>query len=351
MKTPVTTSQVDTAKQKEEAIELPKVLRPPKKINILNNKISLILIAVIIFTAGIVVGKYKGIPFFVTEGEYAIGIFVGDSPFSLVPHPEASNPIISSGDITDISAKFVADPFMVQEEGVWYLFFEILNNETNQGDIGLSTSFDGVNWTYQQVVLDEPFHLSYPLVFKWQDEYYMVPESNEDYAVKLYKAQQFPFTWQFEKNLIRGNYRDPTIFRFNDHWWVFVTERYDVLHLYFSDELDGIWKRHPESPIVLMDANNSRSGGRVLAFNDTLIRVSQDCYPYYGMEVNAFLITELTTEKYHEVPYLGNPLLKGSGKGWNAERMHHMDAHQVKENLWIACVDGWRRKTRFDLRF
>jgi hypothetical protein len=37
-----------------------------------------------------------------------------------------------------------------------------------EGEIGLATSEDGLKWDYKQVVLNEPFHLSYPYVFEWQ---------------------------------------------------------------------------------------------------------------------------------------------------------------------------------------
>ena len=34
------------------------------------------------------------------------------------------------------------------------------------------------------------------------------------------------------------------------------------------------------------------------------------------------------------------PVVKASSKGWNAEAMHHVDAHQIGRNRWIAAVDA-----------
>jgi hypothetical protein len=34
------------------------------------------------------------------------------------------------------------------------------------------------------------------------------------------------------------------------------------------------------------------------------------------------------------------PLVKASGSGWNAEAMHHVDAHQIAKGRWIAAVDA-----------
>jgi len=36
-----------------------------------------------------------------------------------------------------------------------------------------------------------------------------------------------------------------------------------------------------------------------------------------------------------------NPILKASGVGWNKDGMHHIDLHQVEQDKWIACVDGF----------
>ena len=140
-------------------------------------------------------------------------------------------------------------------------------HQTNQGDIGLATSNDGLSWTYKQVVLDEPFHLSYPYVFKWKNDYYMLPESRQAKSVRLYKAVDFPTKWSFVGTLLNGSYGDPSIFRYAGRWWIFSEtspKRYDILRLYYADDLMGPWTEHPESPIIMGDANIARPGGRVL---------------------------------------------------------------------------------------
>ena len=105
--------------------------------------------------------------------------FVTVKPFNLIEPSNIVNPILTASDIDDINATYVADPFLFFENDIWYMFFEVFNENTNQGDIALATSNDGFHWTYQQVVLDESFHLSYPYVFKWQNDYYMMPETGK----------------------------------------------------------------------------------------------------------------------------------------------------------------------------
>ena len=65
--------------------------------------------------------------------------------------------------------RFLADPFFIKEKDTFYLFFEH-QKITDNAEIALLTSPDGINYTYKGTVLDEPFHLSYPNVFKHKNE-------------------------------------------------------------------------------------------------------------------------------------------------------------------------------------
>ncbi len=75
---------------------------------------------------------------------WSIGIYTGASPFDLQPSAEIRNPVLTRESITDAKASFVADPFMIRG----HMFFEVLNHESNKGEIGLATSSDGRGWKY-----------------------------------------------------------------------------------------------------------------------------------------------------------------------------------------------------------
>jgi len=277
-------------------------------------------------------------------GPWSIGIYEGSTPFNLADPDDISNPVLTGKDVMDGDASFVADPFMLFKNGKYSMFFEVFNREANQGDIGYAESTDGKQWEYRKVIIDETFHLSYPYVFEWEDDTYLIPESSMDLSVRLYKAVSFPEKWEYVGNLLSGSrYVDPSIFRHNDQWWLFVsTPECDVLNLYSSSELLGEWKPHPMNPIVECDKNIARPGGRVLTHNDRLYRVTQDDSPRYGTQVFAFEITELTEQSYAEILVSGPPLVTMTGKGWNAAGMHHVDLHQMGDK-WMAVVDGRNR--------
>ena len=274
-------------------------------------------------------------------GPWSIGLYSGTEAFGLSDATAVSNPIITWQDVNDIEAEFVADPFFVLEAGKYYLFFEVLNRSTNLGDIAYATSADGIHWEYQKVILDEGFHLSYPYVFKWENEYYMIPETHEDLSVRLYKAAAFPEKWEHIGNLLEGyHFTDASIFRYDDKWWLFVSNTHnDVLNLYYSDDLLTGWLSHPSNPVMKLNQHLSRPAGRVVVDGDKVYRFAQDDFPSYGIHVYAFEVTELTETTYQEKMVMEEPFLFPTGTGWNAAGMHHIDLQKIGEQ-WIATVDG-----------
>ena len=320
-------------------------------------RINLVLLTIAFVTGiiyGIVINKYQFFPYEIIKiakhriqkdlkisGPWSIGIYEGSTPFDLAAPEDISNPVLTGKDVVDIDAAFVADPFMVFKDRKYFMFFEVLNRETGQGDIAYAESVDGREWNYRKVVIDEKFHLSYPYVFEWDNSYYLIPESNEDFSVRLYKATKFPEKWEYVSNLLSGyGYVDPSIFRYEDNWWMFVsTGKDNVLNLYFSEDLLTGWRPHPMNPVVKLDKHFSRPGGRVIVYEDKLYRLTQDDEPSYGIQVFAFEITELSETSYADKLASKKPIVTKTGIGWNAAGMHHVDPHKI-ENKWISVVDG-----------
>ncbi len=282
---------------------------------------------------------------------YSIGTVWGKQPLRLYEKQQTKNPVLDAGDIDDVDALFVADPFMIHENNSWYMFFEVFNKQSGQGDIGLAKSADGIDWEYQKIVLDEAFHLSYPHVFVADEQYYMIPETNVVNEIRLYKSTDFPFSWHHDSTLIRGRpFADSTILKYKDHWWIFTTtdpQGMSTLRLYHAKELRGPWSEHPSSPIIQGDANIARPAGKILVYKNVLFRVSQDDWPTYGNRVRIFQIDTLTRTDYDEHELEGMPLIEVEGAeetsatpAWRADGFHQLDLHQVGENQWFGCIDG-----------
>jgi hypothetical protein len=275
---------------------------------------------------------------------WSIGILGGDTLSDLKTIPGVAMPAISAKNVSDVPAEFVADPFMIKADGAWNMFFEVMNSETGKGEIGLATSKNGLQWEYQRIVLSEPFHLSYPYVFSHGREYFMIPESFQDKAMRLYRADPFPFKWSYVATLLDGPWVDSSIFFFGDRWWVFtnpVAPANQILELFHADDISGPWRRHAMSPLIINNNRIARGGGRVIMLGGKPIRFAQDCDPFYGTAVRAFEISVLTTSNYVERELEFSPVLSAGSELWRQQGMHHIDPHFV-DGRWLASVDGWR---------
>ncbi|MCP4549907.1 MAG: T9SS type A sorting domain-containing protein [bacterium] len=257
-----------------------------------------------------------------------------------------SNPVLTKFDVDDHdSISFVADPFLFHEDGIWYMFFEI-KPYTDGGMISVATSPDGLEWTYDRIVLWDVTHLSYPFVFKWDGMYYMLPDHYPQEFVRLYRAtpEQFPYQWEKVADILTGRiFADSSIFRYDDLWWILTSNTSAThLYLYYSHDLTDpeAWVEHPMSPVRSSDPARIRCGGRPLVLaNERIIRFTQDCSEVYGLQVRALEIDRLDTENYEEHELPESPILQPTGSGWNGTRMHQIDPWWIGDR-WLCATDG-----------
>lgn len=277
--------------------------------------------------------------------EFAVSVVETDSLFAIGRAAgKWPRPRITADDVTDVPARFVADPFLwPAPEGGWLLFFEILNAANERGEIGLSFSPDGRTWTYRGVVLREPFHLSYPLVFAWDGAHYMLPETYQDGAIQLYRADPFPETWRPIARLVEEPLVDSTLFRHDGRWWLFgSTTDNRRLHLYHAEHLETGWVEHPASPVLRNDRVRARMGGRVFEKDGRLFRVAQDCLPRYGFQVRLLEIQTLTTDTYVEREIEQSPVLSPHHLPWADWGTHHFDPwFRSAQADWLTAIDGY----------
>jgi hypothetical protein len=281
----------------------------------------------------------------ITPGNwFAIGMFAGTSPLDLSPAPGIQNPVITYRHVTDAPAIFVADPFMVQNAGRWYMFLEVMNDLGYKGEISVATSANGLDWRYEGIVLTASCSLSYPYVFRWQGDYYMLPEMSPQDHLCLYKAESFPSGWRLAATFLEGNpIADASIFHWQGYWYILACsnpEGNDTLSLFHASSPLGPWKEHPRSPVIAGDPRAARPGGRVVEWGGGLVRFAQDCVPRYGMALRAFRITHLTPGEYAEEPIGRSPIQRAEADAWNSRAMHHVDSHLLPDGTWLAAVDG-----------
>ena len=204
--------------------------------------------------------------------------------------------------------RFYADPFLVERNGRNYLFFEDYRFSSQKGLISCCELDAEGNCSKPRVVLERKYHLSYPFLFHWQGEIYMIPETRANSTIEMYRASDFPYSWTHETVLMSGvAATDSTLLHHGDKWWLFTAGVLDhvsldqTLCLFFANSPLGPWTAHPKNPIV-SDICRARPAGCLYFDNGQLIRPGQDCSKGYGYAVQLHQVDVLSETDYQETP-------------------------------------------------
>lgn len=204
--------------------------------------------------------------------------------------------------------RFWADPFVVEHAGEQYVFFEELVYARGIGHLAYMKLKPDGSYSKPVTILEKPYHLSYPFVFKHLGQYYMIPETAGNHTVEVYRCEEFPHRWVFEKNLMEGvEAYDATLLDHEGRWWMFVSMRQhqrcspsEALYLFYADDpLSTQWQPHPQNPVVA-SAAHARPAGRIFVEAGKLYRPSQNCAGVYGRGLNVNLIKQLNVQTYSE---------------------------------------------------
>jgi len=175
--------------------------------------------------------------------------------------------------------KFIADPFGIFYNDELHIIYEDFLFHERIGKTA-ALQFENNQFKDNGIVIDEPFHMSYPFVFEQEGAVYCIPETYQANQVRLYKALEFPKKWKLEKVLI-DNYAgiDNTLFFHDGLWWMFSTDKNDGVHynlkLHFADNVFGNWQPHPKNP-VKTDIRCARPAGNIFVHNGEIFRPSMD---------------------------------------------------------------------------
>ncbi|XP_054785479.1 glucosamine inositolphosphorylceramide transferase 1-like [Prosopis cineraria] len=300
------------------------------------------------------------------EGSWSIGIFYGDSPFSLKPIEAVNvwknetaawpvaNPVVTCASLSDagFQSNFVADPFLFIQGGTFFLFYETKNSITLQGDIGVAKSTDeGVTWQQLGIALNEDWHLSYPYVFEYLGQIYMMPDSSTKGELRVYRALNFPLQWKLEKVIMRKPLVNSLIINHDGRYWLFGSDysgfginKNGQLEIWHSSSPLGPWIPHQKSPLYNIDKSmRAHNAGRPFFYRGNLFRIGQDSSKMYGSRVRIFKIEVLTSEEYKEIEVPFNFVEPEKGRNaWNGARHHHLDVQQLPSGGWVAVMDGDR---------
>ena len=96
-----------------------------------------------------------------------------------------------------------ADPILQEYNNQIYLFVEKYDIKNKKGRIAYSKYENGEFKTTIDII-EEPFHMSFPMTFMWNGKMYMIPETSADKSIRLYESDSFPDKWNLKKRFKIG---------------------------------------------------------------------------------------------------------------------------------------------------
>jgi hypothetical protein len=202
-----------------------------------------------------------------------------------------------------------ADPFPVEADGGYHVFLEVVDRARRHGSIAVSRLSREGRFEAPEIVLEAPYHLSYPFVFQWRGQWFLMPESSNAERIEVFAARRFPYDWTLEAvlfNPVRAV--DSTLVEVEGRWWLFTNQsahpqlrNYDELYAYHGPTPFGPWTPHRRNP-VKSDARSARGAGRFIWNGTTLFRPAQDASRRYGSAIAICRIDELSPDRFRETP-------------------------------------------------
>ncbi len=214
----------------------------------------------------------------------------------------------NSVDIVPPQNRYWADPFLLEKNGAMFVFFEDYSYAGRRGHISVG-KIDDAGFSFIGPALRADYHLSYPFIFEHDGALFMLPETSQSQRVEVWRSVDFPCKWEQCATALEGTATaDSALLNHHGEWWLFTNVTNDSygdhcaeLHLFRADgPMLRTLEPHPLNPVVI-DARTARGGGRILALDDRLYRLSQDnSHGTYGYGLNVMEITRLDMGGYSE---------------------------------------------------
>ena len=203
--------------------------------------------------------------------------------------------------------RFFADPFILSvDDKVIKVLVEDFPYYKKRGIITLLTvdrkTYELID---KKVVLDQPFHMSYPFIMrKANGEVWVAPEASQSGSLYYYSINPVTLMLENQNVLLSEPLLDSTVVEYDGRWWLFCTKRGNAsnsdLFVYYADSPEGPWMAHANNPVVHNSAM-ARPAGYMVKVGDDLYRVIQKCDKRYGEAVNVSKVTKLSTTEFEEI--------------------------------------------------
>jgi hypothetical protein len=203
--------------------------------------------------------------------------------------------------------EFWADPFYFPYNNKDYCFFERYFYSTKKGELACA-EIKNEKLINIKTILKKKYHLSFPNIFKYKKQIFLVPETHENKRLEIYICKKFPNKWNLYSTAFEGEtICDPLILFKNKKLWLFINKtKKNLLNLnkdLYIYQLESLKLKsiisHKKNPVI-SNLDGGRNAAQNFFYNKSNIRISQNCKNLYGESINISRITKLSLNKYQE---------------------------------------------------
>ena len=253
---------------------------------------------------------------------------------------------------------WVCDPFVIDFEGILYLFFEICGfigqkyttaicSSVLKEDLSSISDISILKYADDMTGKNRTFTVSYPYPIIFKNELYLILEEFH-YKSKtcIYKFDPTSDTLKLITTLPIRMF-DPNIQFQDEHFWVYGIDESYTIRVFLSKNICGPFTEHQNSRMY-SGKDFARNAGMVFAWNNKLFRPYQNCLLSYGEQVGFSEIEITLVDGFKIINNLGleGVQIRGdlSTPVWARNKVHHIAVLNISGSSFLALVDAARNK-------
>lgn len=194
-------------------------------------------------------------------------------------------------------SKWYADPFPFVYEGKKYIFVEICDDRNDEkGTIGVCDLSNGSRFVE---IINEPFHMSFPNVFVFNNKIYMMPETSGAHQLRLYESVEFPYKWKLASVLLENiDVVDTVILKTEQNTlWAIGQKLPSKSNVLFEIDMVNLFGVVHSLSGEFLD---KRPAGNFLKIREKTVHTLQECGKVYGEYLHVCELSEFSNTKLCE---------------------------------------------------
>lgn len=203
-----------------------------------------------------------------------------------------------------------ADPIIREINGKQWIFAECFDRWKRKGMICVINVKD-IGKKKPRIVIDEPFHMSFPEVFEYKNEHYMIPETHSVSEFRIYKMGHTVYDWKLVDAIkTEYEYSDTVVHVKDENIYILSTEKkienpyINRLHFFklkFTDNNSSVTAIELQIKCRNEYGYDVRNGGSIINIKDDMYRVIQESeWGHYGKNLLLRHVEEIDDEGYVE---------------------------------------------------